>query len=123
MSNKSTGVLSILDKSLMNNADAFMQILMYRAQATLLPELYEVFGTEQVQKFLDIFAGCVIRVPENNIITECARLSAIYHFVEKSTDTGEALSELAAQYGCTKKEVGKMYLEAQAILEGEEDAQ
>lgn len=106
------------NRSLLEDADTFIKILLYKAQDTLLPEIYNIFGKEDIQKFLDVFAGAIIKVPELNLINECAKLSVVYTTIQNARDTGDALDTMAVHYKCSKKDVTKWYLIAQEIIEG-----
>jgi hypothetical protein len=43
-----------------------------------LPELFEVFGKENLLQFLDIFAGTTIKVPPQEALEHCMRDVVIY---------------------------------------------
>jgi hypothetical protein len=58
--------------------EVFIAVLLARTRRTVIPELYEVFGPEQVMRFLDLFAGTRIEVPSRDVISQAPRDADIY---------------------------------------------
>lgn len=75
--------------------DAFIIILLSRAQETLLPEIKEVTGDAGLLRFLDIFGGRTIVVPEKSVIEKAMRDASFY---VESTKKGKTYAELGRRH-------------------------
>ena len=62
--------------------ETLMIALLDVAADTLLPELIEVFGHDHVLRFLEIFEGCLIKVPSRSVILDAGRNAVIWRRVE-----------------------------------------
>lgn len=101
----------LLDQDLIHYSDLFIAVLLQQADATFLPELYEVFGDKLVL-FLDIFAGTTFVVPSRQVIEKAVRHVAIYHKLESGRYKEE---ELAREYGVDIRWVREIRKQVQNI--------
>lgn len=82
--------------------DFFYLALLAAAEDTPIPEMYEIFGSHAVQKFLMVFSGLTIEVPGTDLLKDCVRDAIIY---ERTRELGgkrrreRILSELQSEYG------------------------
>lgn len=84
--------VKIFDSELSRYVDAFLFLLSMEGEETLLPEIYEIFGSELTTKFLDLFGGATIRVPSREDMERKLRDFSIFVNVTtgKSTPEDEA---------------------------------
>jgi hypothetical protein len=99
---------SIYDKKYNEYIDLFYILLLDMAENTVLPEMYEIFGTDKVLKFLDIFAGATITVPSADMISKS--LDKIFIFVKLYNNFNkETLDLIKNDYNLKTDEVLKIY--------------
>ena len=95
---------------------------MYEDRFGLMPELFEIFGEELVLKFLDIFAGKTITLPNRDVLERRMRDVRIWMAVTaKATDpnetTAEVVKELSNEYGVTEKHVRLLYEKVKSYMD------
>lgn len=83
---------------------------------TLLPELYDIFGEENLIKFLDAFAGNTIKVPSKREFNKAIQKVEIYSRLEVKKNA-PTIKELAQEYEVGVDYVRKSYLEIKEIVE------
>ena len=79
--------------------------LLAAAQDTLLPEIAEIVGTDAVIGFLDVFGGCLIKVPDRTVIAYAARDAAVYRRARE----GEGAEDLAIEFDIGVDEVEEIH--------------
>ncbi len=100
--------------------NALRIILLYRSEGTLIPELFEIFGREKLFKFLDIFAGTTIKVPDKGLLKRIIRDTAIYlALVNNYTDL--QVDYLARRYDISQTEVVNIFKELHSVIYGKEE--
>lgn len=90
--------LRILDPQVRGHVDTFRVILLAACSNTIFPELLEVFGLEDVTKFMDIFGGLTIRVPSRTFLKQAIRDVDIYKMMTDSFDKSAAARYLSSKY-------------------------
>lgn len=93
--------LSIIDPEVRRHFPIFMALLFQRVQRTLLPEILDIFGQEAFLKFIDVFAGTTVTVPDRTVLTNLVRDADIYARLQE----GESTEALADKYGITTEAV------------------
>lgn len=99
----------ILDTRLRKHMDLFRLVLLQSGQYTLFPEMLEVFGEEAVIKFLDIFGGITVRVPDRGVLERAVRDVDIYVTMSKCS-TADVAGDLARKYDIDEGYVRELYL-------------
>ena len=116
-----TDVQAVLSHLNGRQVEAFYVLLVSSAKYTFLPELYDVFGREATIKFLDVFAGCSLRVPKINKLERLAMESSIYVRVERVTPRRRqvVIKALAEEYEVTDDRIRNIYHKTKKKLEKE----
>jgi hypothetical protein len=111
----------IFDNKVVDHIDA-LQIALLRAGSTsLLPELYEIFGTENLLKFLDVFAGTTIVVPSAMVLEDSIRDTFIYLIVDNAQknpkiDVEATVKDLADRYRIGIEKVRAVYADMKQFV-------
>src|SRR5262245_2444828 len=71
-------LVRMLDRDASRLIDVFMPVMVAWTRKTLIPELYEVFGSEHLMLFLDLFAGTRVEVPSRDLILTALRDADIF---------------------------------------------
>lgn len=74
----------------------------------MFPEIVEIFGAEAAVKFMDIFGGMTIKVPDRSILENAVRNTEIYLSLKRS-NTPENARRLADEYGLSVDYVRDVY--------------
>lgn len=99
--------LSIFDKVLAEHTDVLYFSLMDAASESILPEILEVVGKENMVKFLDIFGGRTVTIPNRKVLERSIRDSVIY--IETSRDDSlEVTDMLASRYEISTDRVNRI---------------
>lgn len=106
----------ILDTRLRKHMSLFRLVLLQSGQYTLFPEMLEVFGEEAVIKFLDIFGGITIRVPDRGVLERAVRDVDIYVTLSKC-NTPEVAGDLARKYDVDEGYVRELYAKVANLQE------
>ena len=101
--------IRILDPNVRNHLDTFRVVMLSTASRTIFPELLEIFGPEAVVKFLDIFGGLTIKIPERSFLEQAARDTDIYQMMSNGGNQGEIVKYLANKYDMTVEHVRLCY--------------
>lgn len=108
--------LRFIDKNLKKRVDALEMLLLYCAKHTLLPELYSVFGSDSLLRFLDLFAGTTIKVPDRDVMERAVRDIDIYIQVKELSDKGAAKKALAKKYSIGGDRVESIYNFVRSVM-------
>lgn len=100
--------IQILDPQVRDHMDTFRVVFVRAAQYTILPELLEIFGQDDLLKFLDIFGGMTIRVPDRALLQQALRDTDIYHRISKRDDPSMT-ETLAVRYSISTDLVRDIY--------------
>jgi hypothetical protein len=103
----------LFDKDVSSLIDVFIPVLLCWTPSTLIPELYEVFGTEHLMRFLDLFAVTRFEVPSRDLILTALRDADIYATLAAHKDT---VRGLATKYGVEEHQVADAYARVAAIV-------
>jgi hypothetical protein len=95
--------------------DVFRVVLVQSVQYTLFPELLEIFGPEKVLKFMDIFGGMTIKVPDRSILERIVRDVDIYVTITGSPDVTEAVDLLSVRHQLPPEYVKEVYQRVKAL--------
>lgn len=97
----------------------FYALLVSSGKYTFLPELYDIFGREATIKFLEIFAGCRIKVPRIERLEELARATAIYVRIEQVPERRKPsiIQILAEEYEVTEDRIRSIHAKTKKHLE------
>jgi len=112
-------VKSVLKDLRGREVDAFYMLLVSSGKYTFLPELHDIFGKEATIKFLDVFAGCTVKVPKVETIEKLARDAEIYIRIEQAPYSQQAsiISELSLANDITHDRVRTIYARIKVKLE------
>ena len=101
--------------------EVFYVLLVSSNKYTFLPEIYDIFGRETTIKFLELFAGCAIKVPRMEKLEKLARDTAIYVRIEQASPSQQAqlIHTLADEYDLTEDRVRRVYAATKVFLEDE----
>lgn len=90
----------------------FRQVLLDCAEATHLPELCTVLGSDIIIKFFDHFAGTTLEIPNRDKITQALRDTTIFYrlYRAKHGQRAHLARELAAEYELKEHTVFQIYL-------------
>ena len=80
-------MIRMLDDDVDELVEVFIPVLLAWTRKTLIPELYEVFGPEQLMRYLDLFAGTRFEVPSRDVILKALRDAEIYATLAAHKDT------------------------------------
>jgi len=108
------GIINPKDEKRIN---ALRMILLYRSEGTLIPELFDVFGRDLLFKFLDIFAGTTVKVPDKDTLRRIIRDTAIYlSLLDNYTDL--QVDYLARRYDISQTEIVNIFEELHTVVYG-----
>jgi len=101
--------------------EAFYVLLVASGKYTFLPEIYDIFGRDGTVRFLEIFAGCRIKVPKLERLEKLAQHAAIYIRLEKARKNQKAsvVHALALEYDLTESQIRKIHATTKKTLEVE----
>ena len=80
-------LVRLFDKDASQFVDVFIPVMLAWTRKTLISELYEVFGTEHLMLFLDLFADTRFEVPSRDLILTALRDADIYARLAAHKDT------------------------------------
>lgn len=90
--------IRILDPNVRKNLDTFRAVMLSTASRTTFPEILDIFGPEAAIKFLDIFGGLTIKVPDRSFLEQAARDTDIYHMMTSGGNQEDIVKHLADKY-------------------------
>lgn len=99
--------------------EVFYALLVSSGKYTFLPELYDIFGREATIRFLEIFAGCRVKVPKLDKLETIARSTAIYVRVSQVSEKRKPsiIKALAEEYELTEDRIRSIYNRTKKHLE------
>ena len=103
----------LFDKDVSSLIDVFIPVMLAWTRKTLISELYEVFGTEHLMLFLDLFADTRFEVPSRDLILTALRDADIYATLAAHKDT---VRGLATKYGVEEHRVADAYARVAALV-------
>lgn len=85
-------------------------VLLSNDEFSILPEILDVFGTENFIKFLNLFAGFVIKIPSSEELSLTLRDIDIYHKMSKCSESNKSfvITDLASKYQINEKDVSRI---------------
>jgi len=100
------------------DVNILMMMLLVNDEYDVLPELYEIFGEDKLIKFLDVFSGITIKVPDRSRLMECVEMIESYQILYKTTEeTEERVTEdLAIKYEVSVEKIGQWYDRVEKII-------
>ena len=107
----------ILDPTVRSHVDVFRVMLLTRCSFSIFPELLEAFGAESVIRFMDIFGGLTIRVPDRNFLEDVSKDADIFHTMETWKDQKDASDFLAVKYDSDIVDIRNRYRRIKELLE------
>lgn len=101
--------------------EAFYALLVSSGNYNFLPEVYDIFGREDTIKFIEIFAGCTIKVPKVDKLESLARKAEIYIRLSQTSPSqfSSVARVLAEEYNLTEDRVRTTYKETKKYFEKE----
>lgn len=106
--------VSIFDRSINTYIDIFNLLFVHVTKETILPEVLEIFGNDLALKFLDIFAGTTIEVPDRDFIVSIIRDADVYNSLEKKKST---VKLLAKRYDVSEPKISDIYNSVKEIVD------
>ena len=106
-------LVRLFEKDASQFIDVFIPVMLAWTRKTLISELYEVFGTEHLMLFLDLFADTRFEVPSRDLILTALRDADIYSTLTGHRDT---VRGLATKYGVEEHRVADAYARVAAIV-------
>ena len=101
------------DDADMELLDILMKVLLldYTGEESLLPEIYEVFGSDYFIKFMDVFAGKSFSIPLHNELEEAVMKADIFYRLNgiKSKDEYDQVQALSRRYEVNSERVRLIY--------------
>lgn len=120
MSNENRSAEAVLSHLSGRQVEVFYALLISSGRYTFLPELYDIFGREATIRFLEIFAGCRIKVPSVERLENLARSTAIYvRLRQAGNEKRQAMITqiLAEEYDLTEDRIRTIYQKTKKNLE------
>ena len=115
--------LAIFDNSSTGHIDVLQVALTRASRDSILPELYDIFGKDNLLKFLDIFAGTTVKVPPSKVLEDAIRDTFIYLTIGKAKKArkiksviADVVRDLAVRYSISNIEVWSIYNDMQGFL-------
>ena len=115
MGTSTSAISKLIDPDLPRFLDLFTAIMVQETEDTLLPDFVEVFGSELLPRFLDVFAGTKFEVPNRGKIEDVIRDVSIYLALSEKRMTGP---ELAKRYDLERTNVQSIYERVKLVVEG-----
>jgi hypothetical protein len=115
-------VTTILSGLSGRQVELFYVLLVSAGRYTFLPEIYDVFGKEQTVKFLELFAGVTIKIPDTNVLQRYAEDISIYYRIEKAATTEKKrliVDQLGIDLDLDRGQVLRRYKITKRYLEAE----
>jgi hypothetical protein len=102
----------ILDKASGSYIDVLKIVVQMACPKSHIPEIYEVFGRDQLLKFLDIFSGLTFKVPTRELLEKYMRDVVVYLTLFKAppTQRGRAIKALAKRYETTAGDIRSTFV-------------
>ena len=98
--------------------DLYFLALAASAERTLIPEIYEIFGLESATKFLEIFAGRTIQVPDVDVLRKAVRDVDVYSTLlglPKGKERNAALARVRDRHALTANEIKAIEIRMRAL--------
>lgn len=113
--------ITILDKNAAKYLDVLQVALLRIGKCTILPELYEIFGQDNLLKFLDIFSGVNVQIPSRSALEHAVRDTYIFMSIKRlencSASRAEMIKTLARRYSISDDRVRSIFLEMRSYLD------
>lgn len=110
--------INIINPTDEKRVNALRMIMLYRSEGSLIPELFDVFGRDLLFKFIDIFAGTTVKVPDKETLRRIIRDTAIYiSLLDNYSDL--QVDYLARRYDISQTEVVNIFKELHKVVHGE----
>lgn len=107
--NGQVDALSIFDPVSGQALDLIKVALLEFGLESHLPELYDIFGEDDLLKFLDIFGGCTIKVPSRYEVRDVIRDVRIYLELSRIPRSAEGrqrvVNDLCTRYDLTGRSI------------------
>lgn len=94
--------VQLLDDRVQQHLHPLSLVLMHEDEFGLLPEVFQAFGEEHLIRFLDIFAGRTLTIPDRDVLHR--RIRDVRIWVTMNQDSGAA-PELAKEYGLSEPRI------------------
>ena len=102
-----------IDFAISNKAvfDVLFAVLLHDTEETLIPEIYEIFGAEYTIKFLELFAGTVVTVPDRNCVEQAMMDMDIFLTLSEAAPDEQtvAVQRLALKYDRSADAINNRY--------------
>ena len=108
-------LVRLFEKDASQFIDVFIPVMLAWTRKTLITELYEVFGHQDLMRFLDLFAGTRFEVPSRDLILTALRDADIYAALTTHKDS---VRGLATKHGVAEHQVADAYARVAAIVGG-----
>ena len=106
-------LVRLFEKDASQFIDVFIPVMLAWTRKTLITELYEVFGHQDLMRFLDLFAGTRFEVPSRDLILTALRDADIYAALTTHKDS---VRGLATKHGVAEHQVADAYARVAAIV-------
>lgn len=110
--------LSIVDRVCREKRDLLWVLLMTTGEFTLLPELYEVIGPDKLVRFMELFGGTTIKVPDRDKLCEAAMAIDIFSRCSVAAHRSTAIERMAEEYELPEARVLEIYTSTADMIHG-----
>lgn len=85
--------------------DLLKLVLLQADELSMLPELFDIFGSNTLLRFLDVFGGMTLRVPTRSDIERAIRDVTLFLGVSRAPDRADAVTYYMHHYGMSRADV------------------
>lgn len=109
--------IRILDPQIRSHVDTLRVILLNACARTVFPELLDIFGPDAVIKFMDIFGGLTIKVPDRSFLIQAIRDVDVYTMMSKALDDSATIAYLSKKYDIPGEYVREIHNRVKLVRE------
>jgi|WetSurSiteA1Bulk_404760.scaffolds.fasta_scaffold00320_20 Mor family transcriptional regulator len=105
--------LNIVGPETKDYLEVFQVLFVDKVSDTVLPELLDIFGHDALLKFLDIFCGTTIKIPDRDVLKTVLRNTEIYTSMKRgNTD----IKYLARKHNINEHTIREIYSQVKETL-------
>jgi len=115
--------LLVQDRKVLRGIDPVKAVLFLCARHTLLPEIFESFGTESTLSFLESFGGKTVKIPSIKAVKDAIMSITIWEEMEAAINKEEASKRLAKRFNVREGEIRLAYSKVKEMLDDQKKLQ